>query len=136
VILSALMTTYRRLPGWDWFDRLRILVIMMACLVVMLIFCMDMIAHAQIVAPHSVYEVQQYDHLKSTDADVAALRAQIAQIEADRQKRRDENEAWREEMRDRMTRVETVGSVAMVGIGLLNMLGFIRKPKGGTVEES
>lgn len=128
---------YKRLSAWERFNWWRTTAIVCFCVVVIFIFGMDLVlAEQSTIQPQSVYDVQQYEELKSTKEDVEMLKQRLAQIESDRQRRRDEAETWRQEMRDRLTRVETVGSVAVIGIGLLNTLGFLRKPKGEKQEDS
>jgi hypothetical protein len=96
------------------------------------------------VRPVTVYELQEHDHLRETDTQVSEVKTKIAEIEADRQRRRNEATAWRKDfdrerealakdlqvISDRLTRVETFGTAALVIIGVLNSLGLVRRLKG------
>lgn len=123
-----LIKIFERMPlGLKWLVMLRVLSIVV-CLVVGGVYVVDLIgAQDPSFTPTTNFEVQQYERQKTTDNTVAAIGKRLDELETERRDRQREFADWKQTMSDRVARIETVGTVGVGLLMVLNTFGLIRK---------
>ncbi len=141
-----ILTTYRRaLDASDRFESLprhlkgyviRAVMIIATCITLIGLFGVDLVVAAQSseLQPSTVYEAQQYGKQQLTDQQLAELKQKVADIEVDRQRKRDEALAWRkdyaqslQDLRDREERIEYIAMGAGMLLSGLQTMNLLKK---------